>query len=96
MENREELFEKIESKEKEWEQQIKYLQARVANLDPSVRTKVEEQLEYLNGKLKEIESRTVNLKKISNEVEKEVGDKIVLSWAELFTKIDDAMLKLDK
>lgn len=96
MDNRDELFEKIEAKEKEWEQQIKLLQAKVTNLKPEVRSKIEEQLGYLDNKLKEIEARTVSLKKMSNQVEKEVGDKIILSWAELFTKIDDAMLKLDK
>lgn len=91
-----ELFEKIEAKEKEWEAQVKYLKAKAANFDPETRVKIETQIDKLNMRLKEIEKQTNALKKISNSVQHDLGDQIIHSWIESFTKIDDAMLKLNK
>lgn len=96
MENREVLFEKIEAKEKEWKAQVKYLQSKAVNFDSETRIKIERQINNLNIKLKEIEKHTNELKKISNDPQHDIGDRIVNSWIEVFTKIDDAMLKLKK
>lgn len=91
-----ELFEKIEAKEKEWEAQVKYLQAKALNFDPEIRIKMETQIDKLHAKLKEIEKQTSKLKEISNLVQNDLGDQVIHSWIESFTKIDDAMLKLNK
>lgn len=96
MENRKILFEKIEAKEREWDEQVKYLQSKAAGFDPETRIKVEKQINILNIKLKEVEQQTGKLKKISDQLHSELGDKLVHSWIELFTEIDNAMLKLKK
>lgn len=96
MDNREILFEKIEAKEKEWNDQIKHLKSKAATFDSETRIRMEEQIDSLSKKLKAIEKRTTEIKKTSTEVSEDLGDKIVHSWLELFTKIDNAMLKLKK
>jgi hypothetical protein len=96
MENREILFKKVEEKQKEWAAQIKSLQSKVSDMDFETRTKIEDQINNLNIKLMEIEKKTNELKKTSSEVQHDIGDKIIQSWIEVFTKIDDAMLKLKK
>ena len=94
MENREILFEKMDAKQKEWNAQVKYLQSRATGLDTETRIIFDNQITNLNLKLKQIEKRTNELKKTSSQVQPEIGDMIVNSWIEVFTKIDDAMLKL--
>lgn len=94
MENRDELFEKIQTKEKEWEKQIEFLQKRAQNFDSEVREKVEGRIEILRTKLGEIKERTCRLKNASDKVEDDVAQKIIYSWVEMFTKIDNAMIKL--
>lgn len=96
MDNYDALFEKIEAKEKEWEEQVKYLRLKFAGLDSETHIKIEKQLNNLHMKLKEIEKRTREIKKISSKVHNDVGDKIIHSWIELLTRIDSAMLKLKK
>lgn len=96
MDNREILFQKMEAKEKEWAAQVKYLQLKAVNFDSETRARIEEQINILNVKLKEIEKRTNELKKTSNQVQPDLGDKIIHSWIEVFTKIDNAMLQLKK
>ena len=94
MENREILFKKIEAKEKEWESQVKQLQSKVATFDSEARLKIEIQINILNIKLKEIEKRTNELKKTSSEIRPDLGDKIIHSWIESLTLIDNAISKL--
>lgn len=94
MENREILFKKIEAKEKEWQEQVKYLQLKAAELDSNKREKIEQQITKLDLKLKEIAIKTGELKKLTNNVHQDLGDRIVYAWIELFTEIDNAMLKL--
>lgn len=96
MENREFLFEKMEEKQKEWNAQIQYLQAKAAGFDFETRERIENQINILNAKLKEIEAKTNKMKQTSNEAQPEIGDKIIYSWIELFAKIDNAMLRLKK
>jgi len=96
MENRGILFEMMEAKKKEWDTQVKNLQAKAAGFDTETRVKVEEQIKQLNIKLNEIENKTNEFRKTSNELGHDIEDKIIYSWIELFTKIDDAMLKLKK
>ncbi len=94
MDNRDILFEKIQAKENEWKEQVEILRTRVKSMDSEMRPKVEERIDYLDNKLKEIKARTIQLKKISINSDPEIGNKIAYSWVELFTKIDNAMLKL--
>jgi hypothetical protein len=96
MNNHEHLFEKIEAKEKEWDAQVKHLRSKAVSFDSETRIKIEQQLDNLNVKLEAIKKRTSELKKTSSEAQQDLGDKIVHSWIELFTKIDKAMLKLKK
>lgn len=94
MENHEILFTKIEAKEKEWQEQVKLLQTKTAELDPEKRVKIEQQLNKLDAKLKEIAKRTGELKKLTGSIKSDLTDRIVYAWIELFTEIDNAMLKL--
>lgn len=94
--DRESIFEKIEAKEKEWKAQVKDLKLKTAFFDYETRTKIEKLADLLNSKLNEIEKRTKQIKMLSNEVQCDLGDKIIYSWVELFTEIDNAMLKLKK
>lgn len=94
MENHDILFEKIEAKEREWEEQVKYLRAKSENFDIETRTKFDQQINNLNTKLKEIEKRTSELKKLSKDIQPDLREKIIHIWIESFTKIDSAMIKL--
>lgn len=96
MENHESLFQKIEERGREWDAQVQILKDKAKILDVEARIKFEDQIDTLNLKLKAIEKRTSELKKISKEVSKEAADKIVHSWIESLTKIDNAILKLKK
>lgn len=96
MMDRESIFEKIEAKEKEWKAQVKDLKLKTAYFDCATRIKIEKLADLLNTKLSEIEKRTKQIKKLSNDVQCDLGDKIIYSWVELFTEIDNAMLKLKK
>jgi hypothetical protein len=96
MESREILFEKIQTKKKEWESQLKHLESKVAGFDFDTRVRVQEQISYLNRKFKEIEKKTNELRTASEEVQQDLGDKVVRSWLELLKKVDDAMSKLKK
>ena len=94
MENREILFEKIQAKEKEWKTQVEYLQSKIANYDLDRRIKIERLIDLLNLKLKEIENRTVELKRISGNLHQDVCEKLIYVWVELFTEIDNSMINL--
>lgn len=94
MENREIIFEKIQAKEKEWKAQVEYLQSKVVHFDLDRRVKIERLIDLLNIKLKEIENKTGELKKISNNLHQDLGEKIIYAWVELFTEIDNSMINL--
>jgi len=96
MEHREILFEKIDAKQKEWQEQVKHMKLKAAEYDSQTREKIEKQISALSKKLKEIEKQTNELKRTSNQVQGELGDKIVHSWIEVFTKIDDAISRLKR
>lgn len=94
MENHDIIFEKIHNKEKEWKAQVEYLQSKIINYDLDRRIKIENLIDMLNLKLKEIENRTQELKQISSNLHQDVGEKLIYSWVELFTEIDNAMINL--
>lgn len=96
MESREILFEKIHTKKKEWESQLKLLESKVAVFDFDTRVRVQEQINYLNTKFRELEKKTNELRTARGEIQEDLGDKVIRSWMELLKKIDDAMLKLKK
>lgn len=96
MESREILYEKIQNKRKEWELQLQNLETKVAGFDFDTRVRVQEQINYLNSKIKEIENKTNELKTSSGEVQHDIGDMAVRYWMDLLKKIDDAMAKLIK
>lgn len=90
------LFEKIEAKQKDWENQIQNLREKASHFDYETRTNFENQITNLNLKLKDLENRTLQVKNLSKNIEKELSEKLIYSWIELFTKIDNAMSKLKK
>ena len=94
MESREILFEKILTKKREWESQLKNLETKVAGFDSDAREKIQEQIDYLNTKFKEVETKTKELRNTSAEIQQDLGDKVVRSWIELLAKLDKAMLNL--
>lgn len=94
MDNREIIFEKIHAKEKEWKAQVQYLQSRVVNYDLERRLKIENLIDLLKIKLQEIETRTHELKNLSINLQQDAGEKLIYSWVELFTEIDNAMINL--
>lgn len=94
MDNRDLIFQKILAKEKEWKAQVQYLQSKVANFDLERRLKIERLIDLLNIKLKEIENHTSELRKISENLHQDAGEKLIYSWVELFTEIDNAMINL--
>ena len=96
MENRDILFEKIDAKQQEWDEQVKYLRSRASGFDSEIRVRIEEQIDILSQKLKEIEKRTVELKKVSEATQQDIGENVIHSWIEVFTKIDNEMLRLKK
>lgn len=91
-----ELFAKIEAKEREWDSQVKLLRSRIVGFDVETRGRIEEQIDHLTSRLREIEKHTNQLKRISQETQHNLSEKIIHSWIELFTEIDNAMLKLIK
>lgn len=96
MKNRKIIFEKIQAKEQEWKAQVQYLQKQIVNYDSDKREKIEKLIQLLNTKLNEIEKRTSELKKISENLSQDFGEKILYSWVDLFTEIDNAMINLKK
>ena len=96
MESREILFEKIHTKKKEWESQLKHLESKVAGFDFDTRVRIQEQIKYLNKKFMEIEKKTKELRNASIEAQEDLGDKVIRSWMELLKKVDEAMAKLKK
>lgn len=96
MESREILYEKIQNKKKEWESQLKHLESKVVGFDFDTRVRIQEQIEYLNNKFKEIENKTNELRLEGGEIQQDLGDRVVRSWMELLKKVDDAMAKLKK
>lgn len=94
MDNRDILFEKIKAKENAWEDQLRYLREKSTRFDTDTRMRIEDQLNRLHMKLQQIKQRTNELKRSSNDMDSATADKIVHSWVELFTKIDNAMIKL--
>jgi hypothetical protein len=96
MESREILYEKIQNKKKEWESQLKHLESKVAGFDFDTRVRIQEQIKYLNGKFREIEKKTNEMRLESGEIQQDIGDKVVRSWMELLKKVDEAMSKLKK
>jgi len=96
MESREILYEKIQNKKKEWESQLKHLESKVAGFDFDTRVRVQEQINYLNSKFKEIEKKTNELKLEGGEIQQDIGDRVVSSWMDLLKKVDEGMSKLKK
>ena len=96
MESREILYEKIQNKKKEWELQLKHLEAKVAGFDFDTRVRVQEQINYLNNKFQEIEKKTNELRLANSEIQQDIGDRVVRSWMDLLKKVDEAMSKLKK
>lgn len=96
MENREIIFKKILAKEQEWKAQVQYLQSKIVTYDLDRRIKIERLIDLLNIKLKEIEKRTSELKRISDNLQQDLGEKVIYTWVELFTEIDNAMMNLKK
>lgn len=96
MENREILLKKIEAQTKEWEANIKHLQAKAANLDADARIEFEKHILNLKEKLKEAEKYSDKFKKTNADNWHKLGADMTHSWNELVTKIDNAILKLKK
>lgn len=96
MENHKDLFNQIEEKEKEWQRQVQYLKSKITGFDPDVRDRLQNQIDILSIKLKEIELHTNQLKRINDETKNGLSEKLVHTWIELFTEIDNVMLKLMK
>lgn len=94
MENYEIIFEKIQAKEKEWKSQVEELQSKISHFDMDRRIKIERLIDMLNLKLNEIETRTKELKLISENLNQDISDKLIYSWVELFTEIDNSMINL--
>lgn len=94
MDNRKVLFEKIDLKTKEWENQVRYLQAKARGFDGEGKAEFERHLERLSIKLKDIEKRTEEIKRLTSHVHKNLGEKILHQWVESLTIIDNAILKL--
>lgn len=96
MENREIILKKIEAQTKEWEANMKHLQAKAADLDANARIEFEKHMHNLKEKLKEAEKHSDKFKKTSADNWHKLEHDMVRSWNELVTNIDNAILRLKK
>lgn len=88
MQNREILLDKISRQEREWDRQLKHLQAKVAELDFEKRRRMEGYVHHLNLKLKIIGINTNLLKHADVQIWHTQGDKILRCWEELVHTVD--------
>lgn len=88
MNDRETILNKINAQEREWKNQVKYLQTKVSNFDEKKRASLERYVTHLNLKLKVIEKRTAELKSANSHVWDKYADNIAECWEELVHNID--------
>lgn len=96
MDNREIFFKKIEAQTKEWEANIKHLQAKAANLDADSHIEFEKHMQSLQEQLKKAENHYNKFKATSVDSWHNLGDNLTQNWNDLVTNIDNAILKLKK
>lgn len=94
--DREILLKKIEAQMKEWDANIKHLQAKAANLDAKNRMEYDKQMHNLKDKLREAEMRSDKFRKTNTDSWHNLGDDMVHAWNDLVTNIDNAILRLKK
>lgn len=92
MYNREILLEKINKQEQQWDNQLKYLQAKVTEFDSEKRRRMEGYVHHLNLKLKIIGINTNLLKNADIQFWHTQGDKITRCWEELVHTVDYVIL----
>jgi hypothetical protein len=86
--NRESILKKIDAQEREWNNQLEYLHAKVSCFDPQKRLEFEQYVVHLNSKLKTIESQTTKLRNASLRVWEKHGENISECWTELVHNVD--------
>ncbi len=96
MENREIFLKKMEAQKKEWEANLKHLQAKAANLDADARIEYENHMHNLKEKLKKAERHSNRFRDTSADSWHNLGDDIKHGWNDLVTNIDNAFLRLKK
>lgn len=94
--DRETLLKKIEAQTKEWEANIKHLQAKAANMDADARIEYEKNMHDLKAKMHEAERRSDKFKRTSADSWHNLGDDMLHAWNDLVTNIDNAILRLKK
>lgn len=90
------ILKKIEAQMKEWEANVKHLQAKAANLDANNRIEYEKEMNNLKKKLKEAEMHSDKFRKTSSESWHNLGEDMAHAWNDLVTNIDNAILRLKK
>lgn len=86
--NREILISKIDTQEKEWANQLKYLRVKASCFDFEKRLVMQKYVEHLNLKLKKVEEQTQKIKNASVGVWTKHGRDIAQCWDELVHNID--------
>ena len=96
MENREIFLKKIEAQTKEWEANLKHLQAKAINLDADAHIEYEKHIHNLKENLKKAEKHSNKFRETSDDSWNNLGDDIAHGWNDLVTNIDNAILRLKK
>jgi DNA repair ATPase RecN len=96
MKNHHALLKKIDAQKKEWEAEVKHLQAKSERLEANARVEYQHKLDEIKEWLKEAERKAHQLKDETEESWHDTGKKVEDAWNNLVTKIDKAILKLKK
>lgn len=96
MENREIFLKKMEAQTKEWEANLKHLQARAANLDADAHIEYEKHIHNLKEQLKKVERHSNRFRDTNDDSWHNLGDDIKNGWDDLVTNIDNAISRFKK
>lgn len=88
MQNRETILKKIETQQKEWDNQVSNLQSKLLSCNLYQKDALEKCIIHLNSKLYIIEKNTNELKKASDDVWEKHGNDISQCWQELVHNVD--------
>lgn len=94
--DRETLLKKIDAQKKEWESQVKHLQAKAENYDADSRIEYDRQMHDLKKRLDEAERHSDKFKRAGKDDWDDLSDNIIHAWNDLVTNIDNAILRLKK
>jgi hypothetical protein len=93
MEDRKTYIDKISARLKEWDDEIRKLEARADILKADTKANFREQIEELNGKKDEAQKKLNQIREADEEAWQELKEGIVKSWETLSDSIKSSLEK---